>query len=100
MSDSFLSQDEIDALLERIIHLRMAIGLAVLQAPGHGPQADLGHLDIGAAQPVHLHGVISPMPEIGGTLRGWVSIGKGRWNSGGGPRRSDKKLSPRLNLGG
>ena len=46
---------EIDALIEGVVHLAMALGLAVLLAPGHGPEADGADMDIGAAQAAALH---------------------------------------------
>ena len=46
---------EIDALVERVIHLLVAFGLGVLLAPGHGAEADQADVEAGAAELAVLH---------------------------------------------
>src|SRR2546428_7473393 len=47
--------DEVDALRDRVVELRMCFGLAVLLAPGHGAEADLGYLELRAGQCAVFH---------------------------------------------
>ena len=47
--------EEIDALRESVVHLPMRLRLAVLVAPVHRAEADLAHLDAGAAELLELH---------------------------------------------
>ena len=48
--------DEIDAVIERVIDLRMALGLTVLGSPGHRAEADFADVDVAAAEsPVFHH---------------------------------------------
>jgi hypothetical protein len=42
--------DEVDALLQRVVELRMRVGFAVLLAPRHRAEADLGNVEVGARQ--------------------------------------------------
>ena len=42
--------DEIDAAVEGIVELGVALGFGVLLAPGHRAEADRGHVDPGAAE--------------------------------------------------
>ena len=48
--------EEVDAPVDRVIHLRMALGLGVLLAPGHGSEADLADGEAGAAERAFAHG--------------------------------------------
>src|SRR5690606_16514330 len=68
--------EEVDALVECVVHLRVAIGLAVLSSPGHGAEADFHYGDAAATQLFHLHLPQDPLKSAG-TLRGWVAAGKG-----------------------
>ena len=47
--------EEIDALVEGIIHLRVAFGLGVLLAPGHGAEADQADIQVGTAETAIFH---------------------------------------------
>src|SRR5690606_33005342 len=47
--------DQVDAVIQREIQLRMRIGLAVLMTPGHGAQADDADLNVGVAQRAVFH---------------------------------------------
>lgn len=53
----FRGVDEVDAVIERHIELRVGIGFRVLLAEGHGSEADVTDLDSGLAEFVHLHGI-------------------------------------------
>jgi hypothetical protein len=47
--------EEVDALVEGIIHLRVALGLRVLLAPGHGAEADEADIEVRAAEAAVFH---------------------------------------------
>jgi hypothetical protein len=47
--------EEIDALLEGVVHLGVAFGLGVLLTPGHGAETDGRDLQIGAAETTIFH---------------------------------------------
>lgn len=47
--------DEVDAVLEREVELDVAVGLGVLLAEGHRPEADFRDKDAGAAKPALFH---------------------------------------------
>ena len=46
----FRGIEEVDAMVERHVHLGMGFGLGVLLSPGHGAKADGGDAQIGAAK--------------------------------------------------
>lgn len=48
--------EEVHALVERVIHLLMPLGLRVLLTPGHRARADRRDLEIGAAETAVFHG--------------------------------------------
>ena len=48
--------DEVDALRERVVELLVRLGFAVLLAPGHRAEADLGDVQLGAGKRSVLHG--------------------------------------------
>ncbi len=52
--------EEVDAVVERVVHLRVTFGFGVLQAPGHGAEADLGDQHVGPAELSRLHCGICP----------------------------------------
>ena len=47
--------DEVDPLRDRVVELRVCLGLAVLLAPGHGAEANLGDLELGARERTVFH---------------------------------------------
>ena len=51
----FRGIQEIDALLEGVVHLLESFGLAVLHAPGHGAETKRADLDIAASQAAVFH---------------------------------------------
>src|SRR3712207_8621737 len=42
--------EEVDALVEGVVHLRVTVGLVVLLAPGHGAEADEADFEVRAAE--------------------------------------------------
>src|SRR5262249_52284467 len=46
---------EVDALGDRVVELRVRLGFAVLLAPGHGAEADLGYFEVGAGKLAGFH---------------------------------------------
>ncbi|GBF26971.1 hypothetical protein MnTg02_02015 [bacterium MnTg02] len=47
--------EEINALINSVIHLRMAFGFAILFAPGHGAETNGADIDARAAKFTHFH---------------------------------------------
>ena len=56
--------EEVDAALDRIVHLRVAFGLGVLLAEGHGAERERAHLYAGPAEFPILHAALQPEAEV------------------------------------
>ena len=74
--------EEVDALVEGVVHLRVALGLGVLLAPGHGAEADQADIEVRAAEAAIFHGEAAPdrraRARAADPVRGSEAVGASR----------------------